>query len=179
MSLGIMVNGLGMFRSMRRVIILGLAFLLAGARIPFATANELTEWMLAQSSGDFSADDRDREDFEADEFPDPGAEMRLNMSSVTDRGLGDSAERALAPCGMDRSEKRRFFCWSSYGRHLYMALPTAAANVVGMLMPHTLYSYKAIDLRFPPSVRVHLPFDATSTFGYEDETLGMRLQLKF
>jgi hypothetical protein len=178
MHLGIIVSRQGKSRSMRRVIILGLAFLLAGARAPYATANELTEWMLAQSSSDFSAD-RDREDYEADDFPDPGADMRLRMSSVADRGLDDSTERALAPCGMDRSEKRRFFCWSSYGRHLYMALPTAAANVIGLVMPHTLYSYKAIDFRFPPSIRVHLPFNATSTFGYEDETLGMRLQLKF
>jgi hypothetical protein len=80
---------------------------------------------------------------------------------------------------MDRSEKRRFFCWSSYGRQLHMALPTVAADVFGMLVPHTLYRYKAVDLRFPPAVRVHLPFNATSTLGYEDEFLGMRLHLKF
>jgi len=174
-----MVYGQGTDPSMRRVIILGLALLLAGARAPYAAAAELNEWMLAQSSADFSADERDREDFEADDYPDPGADMRLRMSSVADRGLDDSAEGALAPCGMDRSEKRRFFCWSSYGRHLYMALPAAAADVFGLFVPHTFYRYKAIDLRFPPSVRVHLPFDATSTFGYEDETLGMRLRLRF
>jgi len=174
-----MVYRQGTDPSMRRVIILGLAFLFLGAPTQFATAGDLTEWMMAQSSGDYFADERDRDDFEADELPDPGASMQLSIHNVADRGLSDSANESLAPCGMDRSEKRRFFCWSSYGRRLHMALPTVAANVFGMLVPHTLYRYKAVDLRFPPAVRVHLPFDATSTLGYEDEFLGMRLQLKF
>jgi hypothetical protein len=62
-----------------------------------------------------------------------------------------------------------------------MVLPELAFDAVAMLLPHTIYSYRALDLRFPPAVRVRLPFNATTTMGYEydDELLGIRLRLNF
>jgi hypothetical protein len=165
---------------MRRVILAALIVSSLAVLPPWASANELTEWMYRQTTLDFLADERARDDFEADELPDPGASMRVRMSEVADSGLSKAISRALSPCGADRSERRRLFCWSSYGRNHRIWLPKPAWVLVGALMPHTVWSYKAVDVRFPPSVRVRLPFEnATTSFGYEDEQVGMRLRWKF
>jgi hypothetical protein len=135
--------------------------------------------MSQQSSDDFWTTERTRDDFEADEVSDPATSMQIRMHQVWDVGLSDRESRALSPCGSERSDTRRLFCWTSYGRNLRVSLPKPAWLVVGVLRPRTLLSYKAVDLRFPPSVRVHLPYDATSDVGYEDEAFGIRFRLKF
>jgi hypothetical protein len=165
---------------MRRVIIMiGLAAFAVAAVTRPATANELNDWMAQQATDDFLPDERSRDDFEADEVVDPGQPMRMRMHDIADEGLSGDEKDALHPCGTERSERRRLFCWSSYGRNLRMSLPVPVSVVVGALRPRTLYSYQSIDLRFPPSVRINLPFNATTTFGYDDETLAWRLRWKF
>jgi hypothetical protein len=145
-----------------------------------AAANELTDWMAEQASDDFLADEQTREDYEADDLPDPGQSMRLRMHEIADADLRNDENDALHPCGEERSERRRLYCWSSHGRNLQISLIRPAAMLFGALVPRTLYSYKSVDLRFPPALRLHLPLDnATSTFGYEDERFGLRLRWKF
>lgn len=169
---------------MRRVIIIGFALCFAGAGIVLgssrANANELTDWMAEQTSGNFAPDDVARDDdLDVDDRPDPGASMSLKMHNIADRGLGDAAEDALNPCATDPSERRRLFCWSTGGRSHHIMLPAIAMDMVHALSSRTLYSYKTVDVRFPPSVRVRLPYNATSTIGYEESLLGLRLRWRF
>ena len=165
---------------MRRIVTFCSFMLVLGALAVPAMANELTDWMAQQSSDDFLADEQTREDFEADDLPDPGQSMRLRMHEIADADLRTDESDEVHPCGEERSERRRLYCWSSHGRNLRISLIRPAAVVFGALVPRTLYSYKSVDLRFPPAVRLHLPFEnATSTFGFEDERLGFRLRWKF
>jgi hypothetical protein len=86
----------------------------------------------------------------------------------------------LDPCAMEKTATRRTYCWSSYGRDLHIVLPNLAWNVIGVFRPRTFYTYKSVDLRFPPSVRVRLPFeDSSTTFGYDDEMVGWKLDWRF
>ena len=112
---------------------------------------------------------------------DPASAMRLRTQSVFD-GHSQGEKRArLIPCEIGRSKNLRFICWSSYGRNLQMALPKLVFGVVHTLRPRTLYSYKALDVRMPPSLRMHLPFNATTDVGYDydDDILGVRVGLRF
>ena len=105
--------------------------------------------------------------------------MRLRILSVVD-GYDRSARRSsLSPCDLEQSKQRKYICWSSHGRNLHIMLPALVWDMVYALRPRTLYSYKSLDVRMPPSVRVRLPLNATTNFGYEDEILGWRISLKF
>ena len=155
---------------MRRVIaavfILGLA-----AFAPKAANAQLGGWQ------DNSSDAANYEPAVAD----PAYAMRIRIEQVADRGVERHGRWAFSSCTLEDAPRGRALCWSSYGRNLHMVLPELAYNAVAMLMPHTIYSYQALDLRFPPAVRVRLPFHATTTMGYEydDELLGIRLHLSF
>ena len=111
---------------MRRVAIAALIFSSLVTLTRSASASELSDWMYQQVTDNFLPEERSRPDFEADELPDPGASMRMRMSEIADTGLSGALTRALSPCGYDRSERRRLFCWSSYGRDLRISLPKAA-----------------------------------------------------
>ena len=115
------------------------------------------------------------------EFSDASSAMRIRIEQVADRGVEKHGRWAFSPCTLEDAPRGRALCWSSYGRNLHMVLPELAFDAVAMLLPHTIYSYRALDLRFPPAVRVRLPFNATTTMGYEydDELLGIRLRLNF
>ena len=162
-------------RSVRYVMLLLCVACLALAASS-AKADELNDWMasLPLDGGPYGLDGDD--DVRG---LDPGSSMRLQMHDVADRGLGADTARTLSPCSMDRSVQRRLLCWSSHGRNLHMYLPKIAWNVIYVFRPRTLYSYKAVDVRFPPHLHVRLPFNATTNIGYEDEMLGARLRLKF
>lgn len=118
----------------------------------------------------------------ATDFNDPSSAMRIRIEQVADRGtLGRRDKWAFSPCNVAEVRWGQGVCWSSYGRNLHMVLPKLAFNAVSMLMPHTIYSYQALDVRFPPALRIHLPYDATTTMGYsyDDELVGIRLNLNF
>lgn len=107
--------------------------------------------------------------------------MRMRIYQATDKGLSRSEQWALNPCTVEDSPRMRAFCWSSYGRDLHIVLPELAFNAVAMLQPHTLFSYKALDVRFPPALRLRLPYNASATVGYEydDTQPGIRLRWQF
>jgi hypothetical protein len=107
---------------------------------------------------------------------DPATAMQMRILSVVDGYAERDRVAALSPCDLAQETERRFICWSSYGRNLHIALPRLVWKIV---RPRTLYSYKSVDVRIPPSVHVRLPFKATSKLGYEDELLGWRVGLKF
>ena len=88
-------------------------------------------------------------------------------------------DRSILSCDLEQSKQRKYICWSSHGRNLHIMLPALVWDMVYALRPRTLYSYKSLDVRMPPSVRVRLPLNATTNFGYEDEILGWRISLKF
>jgi hypothetical protein len=151
--------------SMRRLILF-FVVLLAGAPT-VVHANELTDWMNRQA-------------FELDMAePNPGSAMRQSIHYVADRGLDGRLADQSDVCGLEATPHQRAYCWTSYGRNLRIMMPELAWNVVSVLRPHTLYSYKAVDLRFPPAVRLRLPNDAFTVIGYDDEFMGWRLRIKF
>jgi len=124
-----------------------------------------------------SVDDR----FYAEDTRNEAFAMRMRIHQAADKGLSRSQEWALNPCTVESNPRMRAFCWSSYGRDLHIVLPELAFNAVAMLQPHTLFSYKAIDVRFPPALRLRLPFHASTTIGceYDDPQPGIRFRWQF
>ena len=133
-----------------------------------AIGGELGDWLEKEAWRELKADDAD-----------PGRDQQLRIHGVVDRSLGFDVERMLDPCASQPSTRRRFYCWSSHGKSLRMFVPELAWNVAYVFRPRTLYSYRAVDLRFPPQVRVRLPLDASMKLGYEDNTAGLRLRFEF
>ena len=115
------------------------------------------------------------------DFGDPSSAMRLRIQQTADRTVHRAGGWALNPCPQAGPGNVRAFCWSSYGRDLRMVLPKLAFNALAALRPHTLYSYQSLDVRFPPALRLRLPFDATTSVGYEydDDLLGIRIRVPF
>ena len=135
-----------------------------------ATATENDTGWWAEESGTQPEDP---------ETADPASAMRLRILSVVDGYDAHQKHIGLSPCDFEQGKQRRFICWSNHGRNLHVMLPTLVWDMVYSLRPRTLYSYKSLDIRMPPSVRVRLPFNATTNFGYENDMLGLRIGLKF
>jgi hypothetical protein len=156
---------------MRRVIAAAFVLCLTAFASSAACA-QIGGWQDAWSdAGDYQPD-----------FGDPSSAMRIRIEQVADHGSGHGSKWAFTPCTLADAPRASALCWSSYGRNLHMVLPKLALNAVSVLRPHTIYSYQAFDLRFPPAVRVHMPFNATTTVGYEydnDELFGVHLRLNF
>jgi hypothetical protein len=117
------------------------------------------------------------------DFGDPSSAMRLRIQQTADRSVRRTGVGAwgLSPCPDTGRGKVRAFCWSSYGRDLRMVLPQVAFNALAALRPRTLYSYRTLDLRFPPALRLRLPLEATTSVGYEydDDLAGIRIRIPF
>lgn len=110
-----------------------------------------------------------------------GDKERLNEWKLDSYWYDNYNARRGEPCEIEASKGLELYCWSTLGRRMSITLPESFANVLGILRPRTIFSFGSFDLRFPPEVRIRLPYDATSYIGYdlEENIVGLRLKIPF
>jgi len=155
---------------MRRVIVSVLALCFAAAMPRSASAGFFGPGESDGAAAYYDAD-----------FADPASAMRMRIEQVADHGSGRLARLALSPCTLSDVRWGQGVCWSSYGRNLHMVLPKLAYRGMAFLLPHTLYSYRSVDLRFPPALRLRLPSHAMTVMGYESysDSFSLRFEIDF